>query len=361
MRTTVYFATNRQANPQATDPAERFGAAMAPPGQGRLCWGRAFVEDTDPDPAVLRTGRIDRIEGVSGDFLSQDMQDDILNSGRNLLFFLHGFANSFADAISRAAFNREWLAASGRTDADCAVIAFTWPSPGLVVNPGDVLPGVALSLFSLLGFALSRELRSPLAHRYLEDQASTRASGTDLAAALDALAPLLAAARAQGRRIFLLGHSMGHVALRGALDAWRAAHRPPQLLFDQAVLAAADAEADIGGQAPPWLVAMPAWSAQTSLYLNTEDQILWLSEQVNGRPRLGEKGPAERGDALLFPPERVRFVECGRLRDRGPGQGPDATHQYYRRIPEVRDGIALALAGEAAPGEVVLAPLPAIA
>src|SRR3954447_1386312 len=68
MRTTVYFATNRQANPQATDPAERFAAAMAPPGQGRLSWGRAFVEETDPDSAVLRTGRVDSIEGISGDF-----------------------------------------------------------------------------------------------------------------------------------------------------------------------------------------------------------------------------------------------------------------------------------------------------
>ena len=187
MRTTVYFATNRQEDQQATDPGLRFTAAMAPPGEGRLRWGQAFVEDTDPDPAVLRTGRIASIEGVTGDLFPKAMQDDILGSGKNLLFFVHGFANSFADGIARAAFNREWFAA-----ADCTVITFTWPSPGLIVDQKDVVPGAVVSLFSLLGFTLSGHLRNPLVDRYLDDQAAARNSGTDFASVLDRLAPLSA-------------------------------------------------------------------------------------------------------------------------------------------------------------------------
>jgi len=59
---------------------------------------------------------------------------DLSNPGRNLLVFVHGFANSFTDALTRAAFNREWLAASGEPGTDTTVIAFCWPSLGRTVG-----------------------------------------------------------------------------------------------------------------------------------------------------------------------------------------------------------------------------------
>ena len=43
---------------------------------------------------------------------------DIVASGKNMLVFVHGFANSFLNSITRAAYNREWLAASGINAAD---------------------------------------------------------------------------------------------------------------------------------------------------------------------------------------------------------------------------------------------------
>ncbi len=353
-RTTVYFATNRRHNPTAAEPAARFAAAMADVSGAEIAWGSAFVAGTDPDPARLVTGRIDSIQDVTTGAMPEAMRDDILGSGKPLLVFIHGFANSFPDAITRAAFHREWLAASGLAEADCAVLGFTWPSPGLVVDPGDVPAGVAISLLTLLGFALNRQIKSPLANRYLDDQGAARASGTSFAVVLDRLAPLLRALRAAGRRTYLLVHSMGHVVLQNAIDAWIASHRAPEQLFDHAVLAAGDSAAAQAGLAPVWVTSMPLWAAGTSLYVSDADRILMLSEGVNGTQRLGSKGPPGQRNAAVFPPDRVRFIACGRLPDTGPDAGVDGTHQYYRRIPAVRNDIARALAGQGAPGQVRL-------
>ena len=279
---------------------------------------------------------------------------DILSSGKNLLFFVHGFANSFSDAMARAAFNREWFAASGVAEADCTVIAFTWPSAGRVVDGRDVIPGAATVLLSLLGFALNRELQSPLANRYKLDQSNARGSGRDLARTLDRLAPLVRQVRAQGRKVFLLAHSMGHVALEGAFAGWSTSGQSPGMRFDQAVLAAADSNFAFAGHAPPWLEEMPKLADRTSVYVSKEDQILMVSEAVNGIQRLGEKGPPDRTDTTAFPPERFCFVDCGGVQDRVAKDEIDYTHQYYRRIPEVRDDIAAAFAGTPRPGQVVL-------
>ncbi len=353
-RTTVWFATNRRENPGAADPAQRFAAAMADVSGAEIAWGSAFVEGTDPDPARLVTGRVDSIQDVTTGGLPEAMRDDILGSGKPLMVFIHGFANSFPDAITRAAFHREWLASTGVAEADCSVLAFTWPSPGLVVNPGDVPAGVAVSLLTLMGLALNRQLKSPLANRYLDDQGAARASGTSFAVVLDQLVPLLRALRAAGRRTYLLVHSMGHVVLQNAIDAWIASHRAPELLFDHAVLAASDSAAAQAGQPPVWLTSLPLWARGTSLYVSNDDKILILSETVNDTRRLGYTGPPGQGDAVVFPPDRVRFVACGRLPDTAPGAGIDGSHQYYRRIPAVRDDIARALAGQGAPGQVTL-------
>ena len=50
-----------------------------------------------------------------------------------LLQHVHGFDNAFSDALTRAAFNREWLAASGQPGTNTTVVAFSWPSSGRVV------------------------------------------------------------------------------------------------------------------------------------------------------------------------------------------------------------------------------------
>lgn len=354
MRTTVYFVTNRTPGPAGAPPGEAFGPRMIGLEGRSLSCGVAFVANTGPDPATVEQRRVEEVQGVSQDMFSPEVQADILGSGKNLLVFVHGFANSFSDALCRAAFNREWFAASGRAEADCTVIAFTWPSPGRVLDPGSIIPGAATVLLTLLGFALNHEIRSPLANRYLDDQANARSSGRDLARLLDRLAPLAEGVRARGRKVYLLAHSMGHVALQGAFAAWGTSGQRPGLRFDEAVLAAADADAAFAERPPPWLTAMPQLAARTSLYVSAEDQILWLSEQVNGKPRLGGKGPPGIGDARLFPEGRYCLVDCAGVQDPVTEREIDFTHQYYRRVPAVRDDIAATFAGAPRPGRVAL-------
>ncbi|MFC7473117.1 alpha/beta fold hydrolase [Dankookia sp. GCM10030260] len=354
MRTSVYFITNRAAGPAGAPPAEAFGPLMVGMEVRTLSCGVAFVTNTTPDPATLEQRRVEEVVDVTPDMFSATTLADILGSGKNLLFFVHGFANSFADAMARAAFNREWFAASGLAEADCTVIAFTWPSAGRVVDGEDVIPGVATVLLSLLGFALDRKLQSPLANRYKLDQSNARSSGRDLARTLDRLAPLVRQVRAQGRKVFLLAHSMGHVALEGAFAGWATSGQSPGMRFDEAVLAAADSDFAFAGHAPPWLEQMPKLADRTSVYVSKEDQILMVSEAVNAIQRLGEKGPPDQADAAVFPPGQFCFVDCSRLQDAVAEQEIDHTHQYYRRIAAVRDDIAMALAGTPRPGQVVL-------
>jgi hypothetical protein len=168
-------------------------------------------------PATLEQQQVAAVSGVTQDFFSEALQAEIVNSGKNLLVFVHGFANSYSDAMCRAAFNREWFATSNVTAADCCVVAFTWPSAGRVVDGEDVLAGAATILLTVLGLAISHELKSPFTNRYHDDQNNARSSGRDFARTLDRMAPLAEQARAQGLKVFLLAHSMGHVVLQGSL------------------------------------------------------------------------------------------------------------------------------------------------
>ncbi|GGC63293.1 hypothetical protein GCM10011504_46870 [Siccirubricoccus deserti] len=354
MRTTVYFITNRAPGPAGAIPAEAFGPGMVPLDARSLSCGVAFVSNTSPDPATLEQRRVEEIVNVSQDEFSQAVRDDILGSGKNLLVFVHGFANSFADAVTRAAFNREWFAASGNPAADCTVILFTWPSPGRVVDGSTIPAGVAELLETILGFAIKGTIRTPLANRYLDDQNNARSSGRDLARSLDRLAPLAAEVQEQGRKVFLLAHSMGHVALQGAFAAWQNSGQSPGIRFDEAVLAASDSDWAAAGRAPPWLMAMPTLARRTTLYHSAEDRILWLSERVNAMQRLGEIGPPDRDDASVFAPGPYCFVDCAGVQDVVGEKEVDYTHQYYRRLTAVRDDIATTFSGTARPVRVVL-------
>jgi esterase/lipase superfamily enzyme len=347
--TTVHFVTNRPRGAASAAPADAFGGefpAAAGSAAHPLFFGTARVTGTDARPGSLATGNLAEILDVQeGDF-SPGARSDLLGGARNLLLFVHAFANSFSDAILRGAFNREWLAGSGRAEADCAVVVFTWPSPGRFVDGKDIIPGAASVLLTILAWALDGRVSSPFANRYVEDRTSARNSGADLARAITQMVPLLQGARQRGGRTYLLAHSMGHVVLEGAMPALPPI---PGGYFDHAVLAAGDSAFANGAHPPGWLLGMPRHAAGTSVYFSDEDQILRLSEEVNGMQRLGKDGPLGRGDNRTFPQAAFRFVDCSRVQDPVPDLELDKTHQYYRRIPAVRDDIAAALAG-AAPG-----------
>ena len=109
---TVYFATNRAL----TGPADQLASygsttAVSPTDPTAVTYGTAFVEDAGLDADTV--GAIKSINTIRQGQFSDSAKDDLSDPGRNLLVFVHGFDNTFENAITRAAFNQQWLEQSG--------------------------------------------------------------------------------------------------------------------------------------------------------------------------------------------------------------------------------------------------------
>ncbi|MFL5256958.1 MAG: alpha/beta hydrolase [Rhodopila sp.] len=323
MTTTVYFATNRLVT-NAKDPQNGYPATMAPPLEpDAMTYGVATVDQIDIP--TNNAGVIKSITNVTkGDF-SKQAQARISKPGSNLLIFVHGFDNSFSAGITRAAFNREWLAASGLPGTDTTVVAFSWPSLG-----------------KLLGFPI-------LWSDYKADQLMARNSGPAMMTFLSRIQPALeAAAKDDGARCTLLAHSMGNLVLEAGLENWFLHGNGPSVIFNLAVLAAADCRYDTFDQPPTaGLKGLTNLADRTAIYYSTADQVLHLSTVVNlGAKRLGQDGPHNRADPIEFPPAQFGMHDCSDVRDYN--LDPASSHQYYRMSPTVRASIASEMAGTAA-------------
>jgi esterase/lipase superfamily enzyme len=318
--TTVYFATNRVAQGPTSD-WHSYGADIIPPTDvSHITYAAAFVEGTDL--AVEGSGAITAISHAQPGGFPSDVSQDIVGSGKNILVFIHGFANSFLNAITRAAFNREWFAASGVSAADTTVIAFTWPSLGqLIAAPPHLLPD-----------------------DYLRDQSQASRSGFHVASFFGNLQPMLAQIRAQGRRVFLLAHSMGNFALAAAVESWFSHSKPATVLFDEVFLAAGDERFDsFEFPMEARLSRLTDLSPRISIYYSVRDIALLLSFSVNFLKRLGHEGPIHKTDSVRYPPARYRIPDCAEVDDYDLLNPPDASHQYYRRSRKVRADIAAAM------------------
>ena len=317
---TVYFATNRVVQGPTTDWHSYHADIIPPTDPSQIIYAEAFVQGTDL--AVEGSGTIAAISHPQTGAFETGVAQDIMSSGKNILLFIHGFANSFLNSIARAAYNREWFAASGANAADTTVIAFSWPSLGqLFAAPPHLLPD-----------------------DYLRDQAQAGRSAFHIASFFATLQPMLTQLRNQGRRVFLLAHSMGNFALAGAVESWFSHSNPGVTLFDEVFLPAADERWDsftlpMGAR----LTRLPALTPRISIYYSIRDVALYLSVAVNFIPRLGHEGPIHKADAALYPPGRFRMPDCTEVNDYDLWSPPDASHQYYRRSPKVRADIVAAM------------------
>src|SRR5690242_18685425 len=98
MPTTVYFASNRVTTGPATQWQNYSAEIVAPTDPSQIRYAVAFVDGTNPNAegsGTVTTIQNDRL----GDF-DDRVKADIAGSGKNLLVFLHGFANSFHDGIT---------------------------------------------------------------------------------------------------------------------------------------------------------------------------------------------------------------------------------------------------------------------
>jgi esterase/lipase superfamily enzyme len=319
MAATVYFATNRIL----TGPAEQwqnYGNGMISPSDPMaMTYGTAFINDANLTGDT--TGAINSIQSISKGRFDAASAADLSSPGRNLLVFVHGFDNSFEDALTRAAFNQQWFLQSGLAGASTTVIAFSWPSLG-----------------KLLSFPVPWE-------DYQHDQTMAGQSDDHLMNFFATLRPILQSARASGCRVILLCHSMGNWALQGAVQSWFAHGNPATPLFDEVILAAADERFDsFGFPLYGRLSGLHLLTKRTSIYYSRNDNVLQLSMTVNlGAQRLGQDGPLHRTDLARFPPATYRMVDCAGFTDYVIGFA--SSHQYYRRSPGVRTDIAAVMAG----------------
>jgi esterase/lipase superfamily enzyme len=319
MPTTVYFATNRAPTGPPEDWHSYGAGIVAPSDPAAITYAEAFVDNTNLTADTA--GAIIAIQNVQKGSFSSSAIADLSAPGRNLLVFIHGFDNSFENAITRAAFNREWFAQSGVAAADTTVIAFSWPSLG-----------------QLIAFPLPWE-------DYKKDQTMAGQSGFHLMSFFARLQPIIMQARAAGSRIFLLAHSMGNWALQAAVESWFSHGNDDALLFDAAILAAADeVYTTFDYPEPGRLSGLHRLTGRTAILFSGADQVLKVSELINlGAERLGQDGPDNRTDAARFPPAQYDMVDCTGLRDYDFGFA--SSHQYYRRSPAVRNAIAQVMAG----------------
>jgi hypothetical protein len=84
--------------------------ALAASGHVRGGTRRGVDLNADGSGTIIATEN-DRISD-----LDNGIKGEVVGSGENFLVFVDGFANSFKDGVTRAAFNRGWFAASGIAD-----------------------------------------------------------------------------------------------------------------------------------------------------------------------------------------------------------------------------------------------------
>lgn len=317
MGTTVFYATNRAP----------IGEAATPPWYG--------LDASPGHPEVLRTGTADvtmaaapeaprHIEELRQDKPSagkppaiapaiEAWADTAIKEKHDAVLFIHGYANDFINAITRAAQLRDFYAIPrDGTAFPVALLAFSWPSDGLVMPPSTHYPA---------------------------DRRDAEAAGPALAAVLGQIAKVARQLRDNGRRIHLIAHSMGNWVLRHGILAYVAAGG--KMLFDEALLTASDEDHDAYADNKK-LGLMARVARRVTIHVYDFDVILMVAQKLTRTDRLGAQwpvrlpAPSGRDDAAL----RVGPV-ITELSD------PNLTgHQYYRNNAEVRRDTIAVLGGQ---------------
>ena len=155
---------------------------------------------------------------------------------------------------------------------------------------------------------------------------------------------------------------MGNHALQAAVQWWFDSRGSDDLMFDAAVLAAADEVDDtFEARGGTRLSNLPKLAERIAIYYSQRDVAMYLSTTLNLNARLGYGGPDDKSDASVYPDSKFRIVDCTEVADFPPLDPPDATHQYYRRSKIVRADIASVFAGGAVPpGGLTSLPPPSV-
>ena len=319
---TILFATNRVP----INDARRFsdvGHSGAWDADNLAC---GLAEVTGTDIADADSGTIQPLAPTSPAKFSDGQIGPMLASANDVLVFIHGAANDFNDAITRAAYNQAWLG-NGGIGKQFDMIAYTWPGR-------DYDRANLLGMVNLAGDYTD----------YRHDQAQAQGSAPYTAQFLRLMYALRQ--RIGSRKLHLLCHSMGNYALGAGVQALFAqSEPPPHQIFDEVILAAADEpngtfdHTDSRRLADLWKLGR-----EITCYCSRADILMTVSRLANGDTRLGYAGALDQSNTGFYSTNVYEFVDCSGVND-SIGHGLLDSHQYYRESPRVRQDILGVLAG----------------
>lgn len=343
----IYYATNRDVVREGTKNAE-FGNGFNELGPQFFRVGECEValkpgQDPTGDEAFEVTAiNLYREQATatseprarSGD-LFEELRQQLRDAERDVLVYVHGFANTFENSIARAAALQTLYNHRAGNGPDPMVFAFAWPANGRTFPASEyfrdrddaMMSGTAMAraLFAFLRFMASLMAEDRQAIREAQERAQV---------------PSPSKLKACQARMHLLAHSMGNWALRHAVlrihDELKV--RPLPRLFKNVLLVAADEDADALGDVHK-LGLLFELAQNVHVYHSIDDRALQISDATKGNPdRLGADGP---NDLATLPP-RVFAVDCSEVDETIFEHG---RHQYYRIRQEVIDDIKQILTG----------------
>jgi esterase/lipase superfamily enzyme len=316
-RRTIYFATNRNPIPNA-ETASAFGTTFAKP-PSNLRFGKVTRSDAAESMVVFDQKLINKIPDPNFDDPSKTAEvlgstqmfreiNAELRGGKDLILYIHGYNNSFRGALGETFALAEYYAAN-----PAVFVLFSWPLDG-----------------------------STAKRAYFSDRHDAETSGAALSRGLQKMAHFLKELSPDQhcrQRLHLVAHSMGCFALRHAVRHIANTTTRIRRIFDEVFLFAADEDADALSN-PQKLGILPSFAKRISVYTNTKDKTLFLSDTTKGNPdRLGAGGP----DNTRALHDKFSIIGCDRVS--GLLNDPYG-HHYLRSSEAVRDDVLEVLRGK---------------
>lgn len=311
----IYFATNRDL--QFDDQQKPlFGIKLATPASD-LRFGKLSRKDGYETMQIYDEQLINKMPNPGSSLSSQEVLGSVtmfreikaeLQTGKDLIIYIHGYNNSFSGAV-----NETFSLQSRHANHPAVYVLFSWPSDG------------------------SLQKRA-----YASDRHDAEVSAEALSRGLQKFAHFLKTLLPSehcNRRLHLMAHSMGVFALRHAIQKIASTTTQIRRVFDEIILFAADEDEDALTN-PHKLGPLPQFGKRVSVYCNKEDKALFVSDTTKGNPdRLGAGGP-ENTRALS---DKISVIDCDRVSNLF---NDPAGHHYYQKVDEVRDDVLEVLSGK---------------
>lgn len=350
---TIYFASNRNVVHETSNSCRNLGKRFNADGPQFFRVGEASAElDGDPyndddwraaDCKLFAEELDDSDIRIGSPRFFGELRDILKSTDKDIVIYIHGFANTFANSVERAAALQE-------------IYARTWDEKAVDWNvAGQQSPIVVMFSWPSNGNVFPR-------YEYFSDREDAEASGLAMARALERFVSFLMLLREGDRgvirrfaneglvpspddmaqchrKLHLIAHSMGGLALRHALLKFANLPRraPLPRILDNIFLMAADEDADALGD-PSKLALLTDLANAVHVYHSNDDRALQISDKTKGNPdRLGSDGP----DNFATLNERVFAVDCRHVDRTIVSHG---NHQYYRLRKEVIEDTLMTVA-----------------